>query len=78
MTTTMKIESYKTSWGSHISPYIQKQIIKRIGQGDNWEDIVRTELRDILDDHPQSFDEASEIFDHCQGVYSNTLEPQNV
>ena len=70
----MSPESFRTSWGSHISPYIQKQIIKRIGLGDHWEAIVASELRDILDDHPESFDEANEVFDHCQDLYYDSKE----
>jgi hypothetical protein len=64
----MKIESFTTSFGSHISPYIQKQVIKRIGLNEDFDTIINEEVKDILDRHPNQYDEAHEIVTHCENV----------
>lgn len=68
---TLEIQSFVTSWGSHISPYIQKRVIKRIGFGDDMEQIIREEIQDILDRHNEQSDEAYEIFNQCEEIHNN-------
>ena len=58
--------SFKTSWGSQISPYIQKNVIKRIRANDELHTIIEEELKDILDRHSDQYDEAHEIYSHCE------------
>ena len=71
----MKIEAFVTSWGSQISPYIQKQVIKRINSHDDVETIVQQEIKDILDYHHHQFDEAFEIVSHCEKIIETNLKP---
>lgn len=59
---------FKTSWGSQISPYIQKNIIKRIKANDQLQEIIEEELKDILDRHSDQDDEAHEIYSHCENI----------
>jgi hypothetical protein len=64
----MDINSFATSWGSHIAPYIQRQVIKRIKNNDDTDTIIENELLDILDKHPQRVEEALEIIFHCEEI----------
>ena len=67
----VKIPSFVTSWGSQISPYIQKRVVKRIGFGDDVDQIIREEIQDILDKHNEQSDEAFEIYSQCQEIFNN-------
>lgn len=68
---TTQVQSFVTSWGSQISPYIQKRVIKRIGFGDDVEQIIKEEIEDILDKHNEQSDEAYEIFSQCEVIYNS-------
>ena len=57
---------YKTSWGSLISPYIQRCVIRRINAGDDFSTIITEELEGLLDSHSDQYDEAHEIYSHCE------------
>ncbi len=63
-----QLTSFKTSWGSQISPYIQKNVIKRIQANDQLQTIIEEELKDILDRHSDQYDEAHEIYSHCENL----------
>jgi len=62
---------FVTSRGSHISAYVQKQVIKRIGFGDDREQIINEELRDILDRRWDQTEEAYEIIEQCEQLIDN-------
>jgi hypothetical protein len=63
-----KIECFETSWGSIISPYVQRTIAKRISMGDNIQQILDEELEGLLDHDSDQYDEANEIFCHCEKI----------
>ena len=67
----MKIETFTTSFGSHISAYIQRQVIKRIGLNENIDTIITEEISDLLDRHPSRYEEAHEIVMHCEQLVEN-------
>lgn len=68
----MKNSSFVTSWGSHVSGYIQNQIIKRLNNQDPIEVIIEQEVIDLLDNHREREDEAYEIVWHCQQIFEQT------
>jgi thymidylate kinase len=70
----MQVEVFKTSWGNYISSYVQKQVIKRIGFSESYETIINEEINDILDKHHERFDEAYEIYLHCEALYNKTID----
>lgn len=72
-----QMDHFKTSWGSLISPYIQKNVIKRIKAGDNIQTIIDEELDGILDPHSDQYDEAHEIYTRCETLIQNTLNGHN-
>ena len=67
-TNMQQLTSFKTSWGSQISPYIQQNVIKRIKAKDQLNAIIEEELKDILDRHSDQYDEAHEIYSHCENL----------
>ena len=68
---SISVDTFVTSWGSLISSYVQKQVIKRIGFGDDREQIINEELRDILDRRWDQSEEAYEIVEHCEQLIDN-------
>ena len=68
---SISVDTFVTSWGSLISSYVQKQVIKRIGFGDDREQIINEELRDILDRRWDQGEEAYEIVEHCEQLIDN-------
>ena len=68
---SISVEMFVTSRGSHISAYVQKQVIKRIGFGDDREQIINEELRDILDRRWDQTEEAYEIIEQCEQLIDN-------
>jgi hypothetical protein len=68
------VDSYKTSWGSDIAPYIQKRIIKRIHIKDDMNQIIEEELMDILDTGSDRYDEAHEIYSRCEELYNQHIQ----
>jgi hypothetical protein len=65
----MNVQSFVTSWGSQISPYIQKQVIKRLKNEDSIDVIIEQEIADLLDRHAEKTDEAYEIVWHCVEIF---------
>jgi hypothetical protein len=68
-----ELTHYRTTWGSLISPYIQRTVIKRIMAGDDFSTIITEELEGLLDPHSDQYDEAHEIYSHCEALTKNTI-----
>lgn len=68
------LTSFKTSWGSDIAPFVQKRIIKRIKLNDTIDQIIQEELLDLLDSGSDSYDEAHEIYTHCENLLQQHTE----
>ena len=69
----MNVQHFVTSWGSNISPYIQKQVIKRLENEDSIDVIIDQEIADLLDRHAAKLDEAYEIVWHCAEIFQKKL-----
>ena len=62
----MKLAPFTTSYGRKISTGVLMSLMTDIRMGKDYQDSITNHLRDILPEHDDDLDEASEVYNHAE------------